>query len=123
MPARAIDHEEEVQEFLEILDKCSSDVFAVLHDRHVAAEAVVPPVQAPATARAPPKAPTSELKPEKLTYDSSMVNYQSWENNLEHTSTRDVLTHCLARNSRHSSTIALMKCYVRESTEKHQPLP
>ena len=70
--ARAIDHEEEVQEFLEILDKCSSDVFAVLHDRHAAAQAVVNPAQAPTAAQAPPKAPTSELKPEKLTHDSSM---------------------------------------------------
>ena len=34
---RAIDHEEEVQEFLEILDKCSTDVFAILHNRHAAA--------------------------------------------------------------------------------------
>ena len=55
--ARAIDHEEEVQEFLEILDKCSSDVFAVLHDRHAAAQAVVNPAQAPAAARAPQKLP------------------------------------------------------------------
>ena len=78
MPARAIDHEEEVQEFLEILDKCSSDVFAVLHDRHAAAQAVVNPIQAPAAARAPPKAPTTELKPEKLTHDSTMANYRSW---------------------------------------------
>ena len=61
--ARAIDHEEEVQEFLEILDKCSSDVFEVLHTRHAAAQAVVPPIQAPAGIR-PPKAPTAELKPE-----------------------------------------------------------
>ena len=35
--ARAIDHEEEVQEFLETLDKCSTDVFAILHNRHAAA--------------------------------------------------------------------------------------
>ena len=55
--ARAIDHEEEVQEFLEILNKCSSDVFAVLHDRHTTAQAVVNPAQAPAAARAPQKLP------------------------------------------------------------------
>ena len=75
--ARAIDHEEEVQEFLKKLDKCSSDVFAVLHNRHATAQAVVPPVQAPAAALDTPKAPTSELKPEKLTHDSSMANYLS----------------------------------------------
>ena len=55
--ARAIDHEEEVQEFLEILDKCSSDAFAVLHDRHAAAQAVVNPAQAPTAARTPQKLP------------------------------------------------------------------
>ena len=61
--ARAIDHEEEAQEFLEILDKCSSDVFEVLHTRHAAAQAVIPPIQAPAGIR-PPSLPrlSSSLK-------------------------------------------------------------
>ena len=52
--AWAIDHEEEVQEFLEILDKCSSDVFEVLHNCHAAAQAIVPANQVPAAARTPP---------------------------------------------------------------------
>ena len=76
--ARAIDHEEEVQEFLEILDKCSSDIFEVLYNRHAAAQAIVPPNQAPAAARPTSKAPTTELKPEKLAHDSTMVNYRTW---------------------------------------------
>ena len=67
-----------MQEFLEILDKCSSDIFEVLHTSHAAAQAVVPPIQAPAAARPTPKAPTAELKPEKLAHDSTMANYCSW---------------------------------------------
>ena len=75
---RAIDHEEEVQEFLEILDKCSNDIFAILHNRHAAAQAIAAPTQIAAVARAAPKPSTSELKPEKLTHDTSMVNYRTW---------------------------------------------
>ena len=74
---RAIDHEEEVQEFLDILDKCSSNVFEVLHTRHAAAQAIVPPNQAPAAARPTPKAPTAELKPEKLAHDATCLLYTS----------------------------------------------
>ena len=37
---KAKDHKEEVAEFKDTLDKCSSDVFTVLHERH----AVVGPV-------------------------------------------------------------------------------
>ena len=74
---RAIDHEEEVQEFLEILDKCSNDVFAILHNRHAAAQAVAAPALTSAVARATPKPFTSELKPDKLTHDTSMANYRT----------------------------------------------
>ena len=76
--ARAVDHEEEVQEFLEILDKCSSDVLEVLHTRHAAAQAIAPPIQAPIAVRPAPKAPTAELKPEKLAHDSTMKSFRSW---------------------------------------------
>ena len=73
--ARAIDHEEEVQEFLEVLDKCSRDTFAILHDCHAAAQAIAAPAQvAAAAAITAPKPSTTELKPEKLTHDSSMAN-------------------------------------------------
>ena len=117
--ARAIDHEEEIQEFLEILDKCSSDVFAVLHNCHVAAQAVVNPAQAAAATRPPTKAPTSQLKPEKLTHDSSMANYRSWESNSGPTLTRDILILCPARNSRLFLITVLMKGSMRELIERH----
>ena len=62
--ARAIDHEKEVQEFLEVQDKCSKDTFAILHDRHAAAQAIAAPAQiVAAAARTAPKPSTSELKP------------------------------------------------------------
>ena len=32
--AKARDHREEVADFKEVLDKCSEEVFTVLHDRH-----------------------------------------------------------------------------------------
>ena len=32
--AKAKDHDNEVKEFLEILDRCSSDVLEILHNRH-----------------------------------------------------------------------------------------
>ena len=112
--ARAINHEEEVQEFLEVLDKCSKDTFAILHDRHAAAQAIAAPAQAAAAAaRTAPKPSTTELKPEKLTYDSSMANYHSWVNNFGRTLMQVGLTHCLARNSRHTSITALMRYFVQ----------
>ena len=76
--ARAEDHEIEVQEFLDILNKCSSDVLKVLHNRHAAAQIIAPPIQAQAAAGPAPMAPTAELKPERLADDSTMANYCSW---------------------------------------------
>ena len=67
-----IDHKEEVQKVLEILDKCSSGTFAILHNRHAAAQAIAAPAQIAAAARAAPKPSASELKPEKFTHDTSM---------------------------------------------------
>ena len=50
--ARAEDHVIEVQEFLDILDKCSSDVLEVLHNRHAAAQIITPQIQAQAAVAA-----------------------------------------------------------------------
>ena len=35
--AKACDHREEVEDFKEVLDKCSEEVFNLLHERHAAA--------------------------------------------------------------------------------------
>ena len=60
-----------MQEFLEIL-----------HNRHAAAQLNAPQIQAQAAAGPAPKAPTIELKPEKLNHDSTMANYCSWGKQL-----------------------------------------
>ena len=44
---RARDHEEKVAKLLDVLAKCSHDVFAILHNHHAAAQPVAAPVQAP----------------------------------------------------------------------------
>ena len=75
---RAYDHEEEVAEFFDVLDKCSHDVFAILPDCHAAVQAVATPVQAAAAAHPTPKPSTSELKLDKLAHDASMANYPTW---------------------------------------------
>ena len=71
--AKARNHQEEVDEFTDTLDKCSADVFTVLHNRHAAAGAAAAPAQ-PAVVRYSSK-PSSELKPEKLRHDSSTILY------------------------------------------------
>ena len=43
--AKVRDHKEEVDEFMDTLDKCSSKVFTVLHQRHAAAGAAAAPPQ------------------------------------------------------------------------------
>ena len=41
---KARDHQEEVVEFMEVLDKCSADVFTILYTHHAtAAKAVAAP--------------------------------------------------------------------------------
>ena len=77
--AKARDHADEVQEFLETLDKCSSDVvLEILHNRHAAAQVNAPQAAQQVAAGPAPKAPTIELKPEKLVNDASMATYRSW---------------------------------------------
>ena len=77
---KARDHRDEVDDIQEILDKCSEEVFTVLHNRQVAKPAVPQPAAAQAQApRALLKASASELKPERLTHDSSAGAFRSWK--------------------------------------------
>ena len=68
---KARDHEEEVAKFMEVLDRCSTDVFAVLQNCHAAAQDVALPAQLTAAARPTPKPSTAELKPNKLAHDAT----------------------------------------------------
>ena len=78
--ANARDHREEVADFQEILEKCSEEVFTILHNRQVANPAAPPQAAAQAQApRALSKASASELKPERLTHDSSAGTFRSWK--------------------------------------------
>ena len=76
--AEAQDHRDEVADFKEVLDKCSDEVFTVLHDCHAAPVAAAPVAAAPLQAAIPPRAPSkpssSELRPEKLTHDVGMLH-------------------------------------------------
>ena len=78
--AKARDHRDEVVDFKEVLDKCSEEVFTLLHERH-SAPAQAPAVQAAAQAAAPQRAPlkpsASELRPEKLTHDASTSTFRT----------------------------------------------
>ena len=82
--AKARDHIEEVEDFKEVLNKCSDEVFKMQHDRHASGDAQ--PVQA---APPPPprplsaKPPVTELKPEKLTHDASTSTFRTWKKQLK----------------------------------------
>ena len=71
--AKARNHRDEVADFKEVLDKCSEEVFRILHKRHATAPRdAAPALAAPAAAARPSSKPSSsELKPEKLTHDAS----------------------------------------------------
>ena len=56
--AKARDHREQVADFKEVIDKCSEDVFTVLHERHSANPAAAAPLQAAALPR-PASKPSS----------------------------------------------------------------
>ena len=79
--AKARDHRDEVADFKEVLDKCSEEVFQILHERYAAAPRdAVPALAAPAAAAAarPSSKPmSSELKPEKLTHDASTSAFRT----------------------------------------------
>ena len=76
--AKAQDHQEELQDFSDVLDQCSNDIFTVLHNRHAAAHAAANPVQ-PAAARPSSKPSSSELKPDKLQHDASTATFRTWK--------------------------------------------
>ena len=76
--AKAKDHDNEVKEFLETLDRCSSNVLEILHNCHATAQVNAPQIQNQAAVGPAPKAPTIKLKPEKLVNDASMAIYRSW---------------------------------------------
>ena len=76
---KARDHRDEVADFKEILDKCSEEVFKILHKCHAAAPRDAAPVLATPAARPSSKPSSSELKPEKLTHDASTSTFRTWK--------------------------------------------
>ena len=77
---KARDHRDEVEDFIEVLNKCSDEVFKLQHDRHAtAARDANQPQAAPAPRTAAAKLPSSELKPEKLTHDASAADFRTWK--------------------------------------------
>ena len=78
---KACDHSEEVKEFMDTLQKCSDDMFKVLHERHAAAgPAAMAPIGLAAAAPRPNIKPSaSELKPSVLSHDSSTSAFRGWK--------------------------------------------
>ena len=69
-------------DFKEVLDKCSDEVFTLLHECHFApaqVQAVQAAAQAAAPQRASNKPSASELRPEKLTHDASTFTFRTWK--------------------------------------------
>ena len=66
---------------METLDKCSTDVFTVLQERHTATgPAAIAPAGAAVTAPRPSLKPSaSELKPSTLCHDSSTSIFRAWK--------------------------------------------
>ena len=79
--AKTRDHRDEVVDFKDVLDKCSEEVFKILHEHHAAAPRAAAPLQAipAAVPRAPSKPSSLELKPEKLTHDASTSTFRTWK--------------------------------------------
>ena len=79
--AKARDHRDEVDNFKEVLNKCSDEVFKPLHDRHASAPRDVgPALAAPAPRPSSSSKPSSsKLKPEKLTHDASTSTFRTWK--------------------------------------------
>ena len=76
--AKARDHRDEVEDFKEVLNECSDEVFKIQHDRHAStARDATPPQAAPAPCISSSKPPSSELKPEKLTHDASAATFRT----------------------------------------------
>ena len=76
---KAHDHGDKVADFKEVLDKCSEEVFTIIHDRNATAPAATAPLQAAAVPRSPSKPSSSELRPEKLTHDASTSAFRTWK--------------------------------------------
>ena len=70
--AKARDHRDEVDDFREVLNKCSDEVFKIQHAS--APRDAVPLQAAPAPRPSSSKPPSLELKPEKLTHDLSLIH-------------------------------------------------
>ena len=66
---------------MDTLEKCSTDVFTVLHERHAAAgpAAIAPPGLAAAAPRPNLKPSALELKPSSLSHDSSTSAFRVWK--------------------------------------------
>ena len=78
--AKARDHRDEVEDFKEVLNKCSDEVFKIQHDRHAsAARDNTPPQAAPAPRASASKPLSTKLKPEKLTHDASAADFRTWK--------------------------------------------
>ena len=78
--AKARDHRDEVDDFKEVLNKCSDEVFKLQHDCHASAPRdAQPPQAAPAPRPSSSKPPSTELKPEKLTHDASTSTFRTWK--------------------------------------------
>ena len=118
--AKARDHMEEVEDFKEILNKCSDEVFKMQHDRHVSrdaqpAQAAPPPNPRPASA----KPPATELKPEKLTHDASTSPSARGRSSSELTLIQRNWVLCRVDSNRLTCVIALTQCCAHVSTEWH----
>ena len=73
-------HQDEVAEFLAVLDECANKIFTIFNNRHAAAPAAVIAAQAaPAPAQAPAKPLSAELKPDKLSHEASMASFRTWK--------------------------------------------
>ena len=80
--AKAQDHAEEVAEFFATLDKATTAIFQVIHERHAAApQAAIAAAPAPAPARASIK-PSAELKPKELSQNASMAIFRTWKKTI-----------------------------------------
>ena len=100
---KAKGHEEEVAEFMEVLDHCSTDVFAVLHNRHAAAEAVAAPAQLAAPVRPTPHNSHLQLNWNQINSHMMplwLITEPGW-NSSGHTSTLATSILCHAPNSKH----------------------
>ena len=77
--AKAKDHKDEVTEFFAVLEDCATEIFTVIHNRHAAAPAAVLAAQAAPTAAWSAPKPSAELKPDKLSHETTMASFRTWK--------------------------------------------